>query len=169
MRDSMKYPLFVIVFLFSFIAFLPKENIYFYYLEKLQEKNISVQNEERSSGAFRFSILNSDVFYKDINAFKIESFEASYYLVSGKIDILNVMFDGLTIDNIELKWNIVSPLKFDIVILSDQLSGYGTYHLLERDFELYLKPSAKVVKKYETFWSFGELMPSGEYKIEYNL
>ncbi len=168
-RNSLKYPLFGLIFLFSLIAFLPKENIYFYCLEKLQKNKISIQNEERTSSAFHFLIVNGDLFYKDINAFKIESIDISYLLVYGKIAISNVLFDGLTIDQIDLKWNITTPLHFDITLGSAELNGYGKYDILNRGFELYLKPSARVVKKYETFWNFGELTPSGEYKIEYNL
>jgi len=167
--NSAKYPLFVLIFLFSFIAFLPKENIYFYTLEKLHTKNISVQNEEFSSGFFDFSVANSDVFYKNINAFKIENMELQYLLVYGKIEFFNIVFDGLKVENIKCSWSIFNPLQLDILLTSDELSGYGTYDIQKKNFELYLKPSQNVVKKYEVFWSFGELTKDGEYKIEYNL
>jgi hypothetical protein len=168
-KNSLKYPLFGLIFIFSLVAFLPKENIYFYYLEKLQEKKISIQNEERSSSPFHFLIVNGDIFYKEINAFKIESIDISYLLVYGKIAISNVLFDGLTIEQIDFKWNLLSPFVFDIVIISNEINGYGKYDILDKGFELYLKPSSEVVKKYEIFWNFGELTPNGEYKIEYNL
>jgi hypothetical protein len=169
MRNSLKYPLFVIIFLFSFILFLPKENIYFYYLEKLQHKHITVQNEETTSGVFDFSITNGDVFYKDINAFKIENINIQYILVYGKIVASNILFDGLKVDTMEFNWSILKPFYFDIVLLSNDLNGYGTYDIKERNFELYLKPSPVLIKKYELFFNQGELMKSGEYKIEYNL
>lgn len=169
MQRSLKYVGFVLIFLFSFIAFLPKENIYFYYLEKLQHKNISFQNEEINSGAFNFSIVNGDVFYKDINAFKVESIEMKYLLVYGKIVTSNILFDGLKIDDMEFSWSILSPFQFDIILLSSDLNGYGTYDIQERNFELYLKPSMAVAKKYGAFFNQGELTKDGEYKIEYNL
>ena len=112
MRNSLKYPLFVIIFLFSFIIFLPKENIYFYYLEKLQHKHITVQNEETTSGVFDFSITNGDVFYKDINAFKIENINIQYILVYGKIVANNILFDGLKVDTMEFNWSILKPFYF---------------------------------------------------------
>lgn len=167
--NSVKYPLFVLIFVFSFIAFLPKENIYFYYLEKLNAKNISIQNEEISAGFFDFSIVNGDVFYKNINAFKIASSEFKYFLVYGKINFFNILFDGLKIENIQCSWNVLNPLKFDILIVSNDLNGYGTYDIQKRNFELYLKPTKQVIQKYEVFWSLGELTKDGEYKIEYNL
>ncbi len=169
LMNSLKYFGFVLIFLFSFIVFLPKENIYFYYLEKLQHKNISVQNEEISSGAFHLSVVKGDVFYKDINAFKVESIEMKYLLVYGKIVASNILFDGLKIEDMEFDWNILKPLQFDILIVSSDLSGYGTYNMQNRSFELYLKPSGDLAKKYSAFFSQGELMQNGEYKIEYNL
>lgn len=169
MNNSLKYFSFVLIFLVSFLVFLPKENIYFYYLEKLQQKNITIQNEEISSSGFDFSITNGDIFYKDINAFKIANIDIKYLLVYGKIVITNILFDGLKVDDMEFTWSILKPFTFDISLLSSDLNGYGTYDIQERNFELYLKPSQTVLKKYEMFFNQGELTKSGEYKIEYNL
>ena len=168
-KNSLKYFGFVLIFIFSFLLFLPKENIYFYYLERLQHKPITVQNEEISSKAFKFSITNGDVFYKDINAFKVENIDIEYFLVYGNIVATGILFDGLKIDDMEFSWSVLNPLRFDISIISNDLNGYGTYNIKNRNFELYLKPTAPVAKKYELFFNQGELTKDGEYKIEYNL
>ena len=50
-----------------------------------------MQNEEIQSTPFHFSITNGDVFYKDINAFKIANIDVGYFLVYGKK--YNIWFD----------------------------------------------------------------------------
>jgi hypothetical protein len=167
--NTLKTTLFGILFIVSFIAFLPKENLYFYLLENLKTKNISIVNEKTTKNLFDFEILDATVKYHDIKALNIETTTISTYLFSTNINLENILFDGVNIEHLNINLSIFSPDIFNIKIGGKALSGHGTYDKNSKKLILFLKPTNQIVTKYGMIFSQTQTLNNGEYKLEYNL
>lgn len=168
-QNIAKYIVLGVIFILSFVAFLPKENIYFYFLEKLKTQNIQIQNEKTTSGFFDFTLSDGDLFYHDIKALHIEKLNINSLIIKTNLNFENIVFDGNLIDNLDISYNIFTPNIFDIKINGASLKGYGTYNKGNKKLILFLKPSKKIIDRYLMIFSQSEILKSGEYKIEYNL
>lgn len=107
--------------------------------------------------------------YRDTNALHMEKLTINYLIFTGNAGIENILFDGLKIDNLEVKWNILNPNTFNISIDSLDLKAYGTYNKNTKKLELFTTPSVLFLNKYQMIFSQSEQLKNGEYKIEYNL
>jgi hypothetical protein len=84
---------FVVVFLFSLIVFLPKENLYFQLKQQLQKYDISIENEKIVSKLFYLNIKDASLIIKGIDVAKLDDIKIYLYKalvvskINGKADI----------------------------------------------------------------------------------
>jgi len=157
------------LFIFSFLAFLPKENLYFYALEKLDTSGVSVENEVFTSNFFGFTLLSSDIFYKEMNLLHLEESTVSSFLFYSKVEAINGKIDGLILEKIKFSWSILHPLTVDILVDSQDLKAIGNYNLMTKQVTLLITPTSEVAIKYKYLLEQCEKTQAGEYKLEYNL
>lgn len=157
------------IFYLSFLVFLPKENIYFYILEKLNKHGINVANEKFKSDFFGFTIVSADIFYKGMNAIYMEEIEVSSSLFSLTIEGKNGKIDGLNLDTIELSWSLLDPMNVAILVDSKDLKGRGEYPLNGEVMRIFFTPTEAIAQKYQFLLEQCEKTETGEYKLEYNL
>jgi len=90
----MKIIIVTFTFFIIFLISLPKENIYYFFENKLKNNDIDVVHNTIDENHFSLSLDSVEVLYKTINVFDIKNISMSIYLVSNQIEINN-----LTVNN----------------------------------------------------------------------
>jgi chromatin remodeling complex protein RSC6 len=175
-KSVFKYIAYTILLIYALVAFLPKENLYYFALENLQSQNIVIKNETISSGNFDFAISDANIVFKSIDAVGIDKIDIQTLLLKSSIDIKNIKVDKSLkqflpsqIDMVSVQHSIVDPLMVHISLSAKEIKGIGTFNIMERKLEINLSPSKKFVREYRTLLRQAKKQSSGEYKIEYQL
>lgn len=175
-KQILKYILLLGVFLIAFIAFAPKENLYFLLLDSLQKEKIIINSKKIEDRYLEFNIQNSDISYQGIDAVNIEELKIKTCLASSKVIIFNISIDDSMkqflpskIKTIKASHSILNPLFIDIKINLVQAKAYGVVDILEQKVILNLIPSQQFLKSYKKLLKQMKKQENGEYKIEYKL
>ena len=175
-KSFIKYILVFMVFLGSLLVFLPKENLYFFLLDKIKQEKIVVKNEKIQDDYYSFKLFNTNIFYQGVNGVKIENFNIQTYLFSSKIEIYNIVLDDIAkqflpprIKSVQISHSVLDPLVVHIKANLIQAKAYGTLNLKTRKVLLIVNPSKQFLKSYKRLLRKMKKMKNGEYQIEYNL
>ena len=173
-KSFLKSIIFFIIFLYLFVAFLPKENLYYFGLEQLKKYSVVVKNETIKEGYFDFELNKADIFFKGINAVHIEKiylksllFDTTFLVEKIKVDEVFKRFVPAKIDKVLLKYSIFNPLFVNINLEAKGIRGYGFIDILNKKLIINLKPSKKFIRDYKMVLKKLKKQSNGEYKIEY--
>lgn len=168
--------IFVLLFLYALLVFLPKENLYYLALENLKTYNIVIKNEIIEAKSLELSIIDANVFFKSIDAIAIDLVRIKTLLFYSSIDATNVKIDKALkqflppkIDKIKIQHFITNPLNISISFNAKDIKGYGTFNLLERKLNINFSVSNKFVREYGALLRQAKKQSNGEYKLEYQL
>jgi hypothetical protein len=106
----------VFAFLIGFFLFLPKDNIFFY----LQRKGLSIDTHAKNT-PLSLILKNGTIFYKNADIGSFDICKVYFFGVYDKIKCNQIKLMNYKINNLTIKYNIISPLK--IVISSDKING----------------------------------------------
>ncbi len=173
MKFLLKSIFIVLLFLTTFLIFLPKEGLYNLLETKLLEQNIIVSNEIREEKPFGLNINGSEIYYNGINTAFIKDidFTTYFFYTDIEIDILRVSKDFRNIipskiKAINLKHSILSFNKIDIKVNGEFGKFEGKVLIFDRKIIGELEPSEIMKSKYRNILNQFKLV-EGKYKYEF--
>ena len=155
MKKIVKFLLFITLFLFSFWAFFPKEQLYYFLENKLEKKKLVISNEILKEDIFSLNIKEAKIYFESINVSKVKEFSFKSYIFYSKIEISNIVlidtfnnFAPSPIEDLLITHSLLNPMKIDIK--SHGLFGElnGEIDLLSRVLKIELKQSNVMQSKY---------------------
>jgi len=176
MKLVLKSILIFLIFLYSLVYFLPKENLYYFALEKLQNEKILINSKKIKDKFFSLNIKDSVIFYDSIKALEVSNIDLNIYLFTNSLNISNISLDDMLkrflpskIKTLEVSYTILNPLVVNIKANLVQAKVYGIFDITSNTVTLYLKPSKQFLKLYKDILKNMKKQENGEYKIEYKL
>ncbi len=110
-----------ILFVYMLLVFLPKENLYYFVLQKLSEQSIDVTNTSVEDKYLGLSLKNSNIKYEKIDVATVDSIVVKSLLFKTNITIDNLkvqkslkQFLPYDLDYIKITHSILNPLVIDI-------------------------------------------------------
>jgi len=176
MRIFFKSILYITIFLFVLVLFLPKEKIYNYYVAKLQSYNINFESQKIVSTMNGLILENSKVKYLDIKVMKSNTIDINTYFLYSKIFITNIDIDTilnaylpLKINHITLTHNILKPNLIQIESKFNEGSLAGYINIMDEKVFLKLHPSKQYIQQYKAVMANFKKDESGPfYTYEYS-
>jgi hypothetical protein len=111
----------IILFLYMLIVFLPKENLYYFALEKPIDQKVEITSNKIEDKYIGFSITNSKIKYEKIDVGSIGNIDIRTLLFQTTIDISNFKVQKLLknflpydMRYIKITHNLLNPLVIDI-------------------------------------------------------
>ncbi len=171
--------LYFIVFIYSLIIFLPKENLFFYIINQLENEKIFLNYTKSEDKFLKFRLDNIEIEYDDIKIAQISKIKIENYFFYNQITIKNIISDNSlqtfiprTISNIKVIYSILDPLDINIKIDSRLANAIGTIDIINKKLSLVLNISKKFQKRYPMIiknLKFKEKTnKGGKYSYEYN-
>lgn len=121
MKIILKSFLISILFLYSLLIFLPKENLYYFLLEKLKAENVEIVNSAIKDKHISLNIYDTNVKYKKTDVATVKNIEVKSLLFQTNIDIKDIKiqkslkkFFPYDMEYIRIEHNILNPLVIDI-------------------------------------------------------
>ncbi len=171
-----KYIVFIVLFLESLVVFIPKTNLYYYILNKLQVRHINTTQGSLKDEFFSFSIFDLKIFYDNLNIINIKSINTKTYILLSKVELSDLKIDSSLkkflpskIRYIIISHNIADPLKVKIKADLFQATAHGVYDIKTNKVTMIIKGSKQFVKLYGKLLSQAKKLKTGEYQIEYKL
>ena len=149
------YLMLFLVFLYSFIYFLPKENLYFKLKEEAKKYGIEIYKETTNDKGFVLELENINIFFKDIESAKIYHGSVGLFLFYNKISLDTVRisndfksFVPTKIDKAELTYTPFLPFKIKVNANGEFGSLTGSIDLKNKKISLHIYPSKTMKTKY---------------------
>ena len=121
MKIILKYISVFILFIYMLLIFLPKENLYYFALEKLAEDKIELTNIKVQDKYISLVLENTNIKYEKIKVASIENIEIKSLLFQTNIIIDNLKvqkslkkFMPYDMKSIKIIHSILNPLVIDI-------------------------------------------------------
>jgi len=131
--------IFLIGLIIGLTVFMPKKSLYFTLQHFLQKEKIYI-NSEINSNIISLNLKNGTIFYKGIDAIKFKDIVIYPFLLFNNIKAnnINIDFENLNINNLDLAYSIINPLK--IYIKGDSNFGKidGVVDLVNRKIKVYI-------------------------------
>jgi len=148
-----KFLIFALIGYLSFIALMPKENLYYTLVNKLKQERVVITQESLSDNLISLKGKNALVFYDGIESIQAEKFTISSYLLFNKVKIFNVsasedlkkMF-GFSADFVKISYVIWNYKSVDISAIGDFGKLRGDINLETMEVKLMLEPSEEFQK-----------------------
>jgi len=177
MKKLFKVLVLFILFFSFLIIFLPKEKVFFYTLNALSKKNILFKSYIFEDKPYSFYLKDSKIYYKNIQALKIQDFSLNTYIVYNKLIINGIKVDDSlkqfvpsNIKNVNIKYSVLNPLFIDIDIYSKEFKVKGYIDILQEKLVLNLNVSKMFKKQYSKLLRQIKYdNKTKEYKYEYKL
>lgn len=168
---------YIIIALLFFIILFPKDRLFYLLLDDLKDKKVIFTNVNLQNNLFSLKINNSNILYDGIKAVKIDSIALKTYILSNNILIKNIYINDVfkeflppRINNIDISYNILNPLKIDISIYSKLFKGVGYFSILSNKITLKIKFSELFKRKYSNMLQqFRYDKTTKDYIYEYKL
>ncbi len=175
MKKILQIFIYLLIFIFSLLFFLPKESMYNLLEKELIKYDVIVSNEKREESAFTFTIKDADIYVKGINLANVSKLELSTYLFYNNIELKNIkLLDSLqnmAPSPVRSATMTYSVLNFDKVMIKangsfGKLDGY--IDLINQKLVLNLDASSKMKKSYSRILDMMRFK-NGRYVYEYKL
>lgn len=147
-KKIFKFLLYLSVFLSFFMVFFPVKNLYFLMENKLNEKNIIINEESLKENLYSFKIEKSSLYLnKDMKA-SINKSELKYFLFYNQLNLRDIRIDKsfwylypMHVDFIKCDFSILDPLNIHISSSGEFGELKGKVNLLKQEMSFSLKPS----------------------------
>lgn len=161
-----------ILFIFSLLVFLPKEQMYNLLEEELAKKSIIVSNELREEKTFNLNISGAEVFYDGLNVSFISNIDFDFYLLKNSVNAKNIRisdsfssFVPSKINTFDLEYSILNFNKVSINSKGEFGEFIGQVNLFDRKIVGELKPSSIMKNRYRNVLNQFKLV-EGKYTYE---
>ena len=129
----LRYTVFVIIFIFTFLLLLPKQNLYYALEHKLKKYDVIISNEKFTSNLFGFELDDAKIYAKEVNVASLQNIDVSF----GEIDIkskeignskatLDILNQSIII-NFEPTKTFISKYKIVLKYFKKQKNGVYKY------------------------------------------
>lgn len=173
MRSIFRLFIYLIVFIFSIMIFLPKESIYNFAEKQLVKNEIIISNEKKEETSFSLLLSDANIYYQGINVANVNKASITSYLFYTKISIKTVkLLDSLEsmaptpINNIELSYSVLDYQKAKIKGSGAFGKISGNIDLINRVAYIELEASKKMKSSYSKILRNMKLK-EGRYIYEY--
>lgn len=136
MMALVKKLFYICLFLFTFLMFLPKENLYYFVLDKLTKHEVSVLSKSIENHIIGLNLDKNELRYKSMNMAKIDNFEIQtvFFYTSIKIKKIDVSSDFQKLlfahlPYINITHSLLKPLEINFEVpkgffLNEEISKY---------------------------------------------
>jgi hypothetical protein len=129
MRVVRNIILFLITLYVAFVAFMPKEQLYFYLEKELNKNGIVIYNERFKETPLSLVVSNGVVSYQGVDVARFSKLEAKIYLLFNQVELENVeLLDlakkALDVELEKLKASYIISKPFLVTI--DAKGSFGT-------------------------------------------
>jgi len=157
MKKLLKYLLYLVLFCFMMIVFLPKLNIYYLGLEKLQASKVKLVAQNVEDNYISFDIENLDAYFNSINVAKIESTSIHTYILSSSLTLSNIKANDVLktfipeyIKKVTISHNLFKdPFQLDLQLLFKKGNAFGHIDLVKNKIVINLDVSNTFIRKYK--------------------
>lgn len=147
--------MYLLIFCYMMIIFAPKENLYYFALEKLESKKVELISNKVEDNYLSFDIETLTVNYDNITVAKINHLSVSTYLYSTKILVENVKANDVLknfipefVKEIVISHTIIDPLKIGINTYFKKGRAFGHVDLMESKIVLNLDVPKSFMQQY---------------------
>jgi hypothetical protein len=148
-----KFLIVLVVFYLAFIAFMPKENIYYTLLNQLKSERILITQESLSDDLFSLKGEEISIFYDGIESVNADSFSLLPFGIYNKFEAINVraskelkkMFK-YSADKVEIVYAVWDYKRAKIYAEGDFGTIEGELDILGQRVKLLLDPSPSFEK-----------------------
>lgn len=175
MKKTLRLFSYFILFIFTFIVFLPKTNLYFFLEKNLKEYSVIIDNETIKEEIFSISINNGDIYFLNKKYASFDKIDISTFLFVNNISANDINLEEDTkklfpynILNSQIKYNIFSPTTITFDSVGDFGNVEGSFDLISQTLFITLKPSNEFQKKSREYL-INMKNDKGVYTYEYKL
>lgn len=175
-KGILKTIIYLLVFIYLIIYFLPKEQLYYFGLQEANNQEITVSNETFLNKEFGFSIKDANVQIKGIESATVKNLDTNILLFNNTIRANDITisasfkkFVPSSIENISIQHSIMNPLFVNIVFDGKDYRGDGYYDIVNQTLVINLYPSNKFVRTYSMLLKQMKKINAKEYRYEYSL
>lgn len=155
MKKILKFLTLLLLFIISFIVFLPKENLYYLLEKKLLEKQIIIFDEQLSSKLTGLTITNAMVSYQDEDIALFKSLDIETYFGISNVRLEEIALAGYLktlipskVQKLDLQHSLLEPQKIKVIAKGEFGEFTGEVLFLENRFVGELHPSKLLKSKY---------------------
>jgi hypothetical protein len=176
MVKVLKYLLYVLFFIYALIYFLPKQFIYFYAEEYLENEKVVISSESSVEKSFGLKIEDAQISYKSIQSANIKEIEIDMVIFYNSIRVENIELSKAVasifpqnIDNIDIKYSLLKPLNMTINAKGEFGEANGYLDIVEKKFSMKLKASKLMKSRFSQTLKNFRKNAQGEYIYEQNI
>lgn len=155
MKILLKTVVYILFFVFMLIVFLPKENLYFFALNKLKSQKIEAVHSEFKDTYVGLDIDKINIMYNKVEVSNISKVDFKTYLFTTNFDISDIRIDKSlnkffphSINYVNISHSIVDPLKINILSKFAMGECEGFIDLTTMTLKLNIDLSKSFRKKY---------------------
>lgn len=133
-----KFFLFLIGLFIGFIVFIPKDNLYYTLQKYLSKEKIYINSDIKNS--LILTLSNGKIYQNGINFAQFEKVKIIPFLVYNNIKAKNIKisFQNIKIDNLNITYSIINPLKIKINGTSNIGKINGEVNLIKKIIKIYI-------------------------------
>ncbi|MDR1976390.1 MAG: hypothetical protein LBQ18_05305 [Campylobacteraceae bacterium] len=149
-----KFIFFSVLFFVMLMAFLPKENIYYFFENKLFEKGISLNEESTKEGLFGLDLSGIDVLYLGDSVARIGQIDAFFGILYNKVALAsanpskNLQNFVPQVERINALYTPFYPTKVFLKGEGGFGSISGSYSIFSKKISLTLNPASDFARRY---------------------
>ncbi len=155
MKKFAKIFLFVILFIYTLVVFLPKKELYYLGERYLAKYKVYISNETLSDLGIAFFVKDGTIYYEGINGGKVESISVILTLLYNKIEISDVAIsDDLkdlvpgNVKSVSATYGVWLPHLVSLEGNGEFGEFDGDVNLIERKVKIVFNPSKEVETKF---------------------
>jgi len=184
MKILVKGFIYSLVFFLALIVFLPKENLFYYGLQKLKKQNIELNYKKLEDDFDKLSIDKTKVYYQGIEALEVQNIDTKVWFFINNIEFKKVILNDSikkmvpTIDSFQLlqmQYTLIDPLHIQIKGIFNEGKLKGSFNLIDRVIKIEFYTSKSFKSKYKSLikllkYNKEKSTPKGDqYSYEYKL
>lgn len=162
------------VFILVFIAFIPMKNLYFLAEQKLQNKNLFINQKSISSFLVNTSINDGQLYFEDIKALIFKQLSIKIWFLYNSVSMTNIKIDKalkdflpLNIEYVSMRHTIFYPLKVFLSAKGDFGQASGDIDFYKMLLRVELKPSDIMKKSFSKLLNMMKTIKSKGQKTRY--
>jgi len=169
-KKLLKFFGFSLFFLFTLVAFMPKESFYFLFEKELAKFDVVISSEILDENLFSLGIQNLEISAKEVDTAVVQNAEITLLAFYNSVSLQNIELSSLvdayvpsSIEHFKVSYTLLNPL----VIYADALGEFGeasaSFSILDRELQAVVKPSQRMLKEYKKSMRMLKKDENGEY------